>query len=60
MKELLKLWTEAERPIDYLVAFWAYLLLSMFCIGSVQILYALISGDVNLEHASFGIFDTLG
>lgn len=60
MEVFVQVWKDCERPIDYFFAFWIYFLFGMFCLGMTQILYALISGDVNLNNVSFGIFDTLG
>ena len=60
MNVFVQVWKDCERPIDYFFAIWIYVLFGMFCLGTVQLLYALLSGDVNLDNATFGIFDTLG
>ena len=45
---------------DIVLKLWVGGLLSLFVLGMGQILYAILSGDVNLDNVTFGVFDTLG
>ena len=46
--------------VDIVLKLWVGGLLSLFVLGMGQILYAILSGDVNLDNVTFGVFDTLG
>jgi len=46
--------------LDYLYKIWITGLLGLFVIGMGTLLYGIISGEADIQNATFGIFDTLG
>ncbi len=48
------------KIVDAVLKFWIANLLILFVLGMSMIIYGVISGDAEIEHATFGIFDTLG
>ena len=48
------------KIVDAVLKFWIANLLILFVLGMSMIIYGVISGDAKIEHATFGIFDTLG
>ena len=46
--------------LDYLYKIWITGLLGLFVIGMGTLLYGIISGEGDIQNATFGIFDTLG
>lgn len=60
---LLEIWNDKLSDyvvLDYLYKIWITGLLGLFVIGMGTLLYGLISGEADIQNATFGIFDTLG
>jgi hypothetical protein len=60
---LLEIWNDKLSDyvvLDYLYKIWITGLLGLFVIGMGTLLYGIISGEADLQNATFGIFDTLG
>jgi hypothetical protein len=60
---LLEIWKDKLSDyviLDYTYKIWISGLLALFAIGFVTLLYGLISGEADVQNATFGIFDTLG
>mgnify|MGYP003968276581 FL=1 len=48
----------SDYPVlDYTFKFAAYGLLAMWALGMGVLLYGIISGEADIENATFGIFD---
>jgi len=60
LKTLQELWTDANGPMDYIVALWIYGLAGLFAIGWTSLVIELIMNPSSFSNATFGIFDTLG
>ena len=60
LKSFKQLWLDANGPIDYLVASWITLLFGLFAVSWTSLVFAIVTGQVDLSNATFGIFDTLG
>lgn len=60
LKSLQQLWSEATTPLDYVVALWISSLTTLAILGFAGLFYGIITGQVDFENATFGIFDTLG
>ena len=45
---------------NFILKLWILGLMGLFTIGFVGILYGIISGEADIQNATFGIFDTLG
>ena len=60
LKSLQELWSDAKTPTDMIIVMWIYLLLGLFAISWTSLVFAIVTGQVNLSNATFGIFDTLG
>ena len=63
MNILLEIWKDKLSDyviMDYIAKIWITVLLFMFVLGFVSIMYGIISGEADIENATFGIFDTLG
>lgn len=59
---LLTIWNDKMSPypiLDYTFKFAAYGLLSMWVLGMSVLLYGLISGEADIQNATFGVFDYL-
>jgi len=48
------------KVIDIMLKLWVAGLLGLFVLGMVSIIYGVISGEADIQNATFGIFDTLG
>ena len=60
---LLDIWKDRLSDyviMDYVAKIWITVLLFMFVLGFTAILYGIISGEADIQNATFGIFDTLG
>ena len=63
MNILLEIWKDRlhDNMIwNLILKLWITGLLFMFVLGFVAIIYGIISGEADIENATFGIFDTLG
>ena len=45
---------------SYILKIWITGLLGMFVLGFSLLMYGIISGEADIENATFGVFDTLG
>jgi|TARA_R100001509_G_scaffold163804_2_gene139273 hypothetical protein len=45
---------------DYILKIWITGLMGMFVLGFSLLMYGIISGEADIENATFGVFDTLG
>ena len=45
---------------DYILKIWITGLMGMFVFGFSLLMYGIISGEADIENATFGVFDTLG
>lgn len=60
---LLKIWNDKLSDylvLDYIYKIWITGLLGLFVVGMGTLLYGIISGEADIQNATFGIFDTLG
>ena len=60
---LLDIWKDKLSDyviLDYLFKIWIYGLMGLFAVGLTAIIYGIISGEADIQNATFGIFDTLG
>lgn len=48
------------KVVDIILKLWVAGLIGLFVLGMVSILYGVISGEADIQNATFGIFDTLG
>ena len=46
--------------LDIILKIWLAGLLSLFVLGMGTLIYGIISGEADVQNATFGIFDTLG
>ena len=60
LKSLQELWDNAKTPTEYIIVMWIYLLFGLFAISWTSLVFAMVTGQVDLSNATFGIFDTLG
>ena len=63
MEALKMIFTERAsdyKVLDIIIKAWIAVLLGMFVIGFTAIMYGIISGEADVQNATFGIFDTLG
>ena len=60
LKTLRELWTDANGPMDYIIALWIYGLAGLFAISWTALVIELIMNPSRFSNATFGIFDTLG
>ena len=54
------MWQDAETPLDYVVLFWVAGLAATAIVGVVGLFYGILSGQADVNNATFGVFDTLG
>jgi hypothetical protein len=57
---LLKIWNDklSDYPIlDYTFKFWVYGLLAIWVLGMGGLLYGIVSGEADIQNATFGVFD---
>ena len=45
------------KVIDIMLKLWVVGLLGLFVLGMVSIIYGIISGEADIQNATFGIFD---
>lgn len=60
---VVELWQTAidsKKPLDFIIALWITVLVSMFWVGWTFIVFQFITNPSQFENATFGIFDTLG
>ena len=63
METLKMIFTEKAsdyKIIDIILKVWIAGLLGLFVLGMISIIYGIISGEADIQNATFGIFDTLG
>ena len=48
------------KVVDIVLKVWLAVLLGMFVLGFTALMYGIISGEADIQNATFGIFDTLG
>ena len=48
------------KIVDVILKVWIAGLLGLFVLGMISIIYGIISGEADVQNATFGIFDTLG
>lgn len=56
----IEMWQDAETPLDYVVLFWVAGLAATAIVGVVGLFYGILSGQADVNNATFGVFDTLG
>lgn len=52
--------TSDYKLLDIVIKAWIAGLLVLFVVGFTSIIYGIISGEADIQNATFGIFDTLG
>ena len=52
--------TQMGRRLEYLIALWITSLATLALVGFVGLFYGIFTGQVDLNSATWGIFDTLG
>ena len=60
LNSLREMWVESNTPIDYVVSLWISSLFVTTLVGFIGLFYRIFTGQVDLNNATFGIFDTLG
>ena len=63
MNILVEIWKDKLSDyviMDYIAKIWITGLLFMFVLGFTALMYGIISGEADVQNATFGIFDTLG
>lgn len=45
------------KIVDIIVKMWIAVLLFMFAFGFISIIYGIISGEADVQNATFGVFD---
>lgn len=48
------------KVIDIILKAWIAGLMVLFVVGFALVMYGIISGEADIENATFGVFDTLG
>ena len=48
------------KVVDIVLKVWLAVLLGMFVLGFTALIYGIISGEADIQNATFGVFDTLG
>ena len=48
------------KVVDIVLKVWLAVLLGMFVLGFTALMYGIISGEADIQNATFGVFDTLG
>lgn len=56
----IEMWKDAETPLDYVLLFWVAGLAATAIVGVVGLFYGILSGQADVDNATFGVFDTLG
>jgi len=60
MESLKMIFTERAsdyKIVDIIVKMWIAVLLFMFAFGFISIIYGIISGEADVQNATFGVFD---
>ncbi len=63
MNILVEIWKDKLSDyviMDYIAKIWITGLLFLFVVGFATLMYGIISGEADVQNATFGIFDTLG
>ena len=63
MNILVEIWKDKLSDyviMDYIAKIWITGLLLLFVVGFATLMYGIISGEADIQNATFGIFDTLG
>jgi cbb3-type cytochrome oxidase subunit 3 len=60
LKEIWKGKLSDYKVMDIIAKIWITVLLFMFLLGFIMVMYGIISGEADIQNATFGIFDTLG
>lgn len=63
MNILLEIWKDTLHDNiiwNFILKLWITGLLFMFVLGFATLIYGFISGEADVQNASFGVFDTLG
>ena len=63
MNILVEIWKDKLSDyviMDYIAKIWITGLLLLFVVGFATLMYGIISGEADVQNATFGIFDTLG
>lgn len=55
--ELLKLWKEAESPVEYMIAAYIWFLFGLATTGWLSLVYLLLTEPSRFNNITFGIFD---
>jgi hypothetical protein len=59
---LLTIWNDklSDYPVlDYTLKFWTFSLMALWVVGMSMVLYGLLSGEADIQNATFGVFDYL-
>lgn len=63
MNILVEIWKDTLHDNiiwNFILKLWITGLLFMFVLGFVTLIYGFISGEADVQNASFGVFDNLG
>ena len=60
MEQLSESQTILEKIIITIIHAWVVILFSLFVVGFAVLMYGIISGEADIDNATFGVFDTLG
>lgn len=60
MEQLSESQTILEKIIITIIHAWIVILFSLFVVGFAVLMYGIISGEADIDNATFGVFDTLG
>ena len=55
-----QIWRDADNLLDYTIALWITALAMFAFSGIISLIWGIVSGEVDINNATFGIFDTLG
>ena len=55
--ELLKMWAQAESPIDYMIVAYIWLLVGVATISWVSIVFLLLTDPEKFSNITFGLID---
>tara|TARA_Y100001938_G_scaffold149267_1_gene235522 strand:+ start:1307 stop:1498 length:192 start_codon:yes stop_codon:yes gene_type:complete len=60
MNVLVQIWKDKLSDyviLDYIFKIWIFGLLGLFVVGFTTLMYGFISGEADVQNATFGIFD---
>ena len=60
MNVLVQIWKDKLSDyviLDYIFKIWIYGLLGLFVMGFTMLMYGIISGEADIQNATFGVFD---